>query len=63
MLTLAMQLHDQYVDKGKAKAKEITDTAQNRYEETVAKANDYSTRTRTEATITASGARRCRRVL
>lgn len=28
MLTLAMQLHDQYVDKGKAKAKEITEESQ-----------------------------------
>ncbi len=31
MLTLAMQLHDQYVDKGKAKAKEITEESQRKY--------------------------------
>ncbi|MFR3353198.1 MAG: DivIVA domain-containing protein [Bifidobacterium bifidum] len=49
MLTLAMQLHDQYVDKGKAKAKEITEASQNKYNELVTKANDYSSRTRTEA--------------
>ena len=49
MLTLAMQLHDQYVDKGKAKAKEITEASQNKYNDLVSKANDYSSRTRTEA--------------
>ena len=49
MLTLAMQLHDQYVDKGKAKAKEITDESQRRYDELIGNANDYSNRTRTEA--------------
>ena len=49
MLTLAMQLHDQYVDKGKAKAKEITEASQAKYEELVTKANDYSSRTRSEA--------------
>jgi DivIVA domain-containing protein len=49
MLTLAMQLHDQYVDKGKAKAKEITEASQVKYQEMLTKANDYSTRTRGEA--------------
>ncbi|WP_300765760.1 DivIVA domain-containing protein [uncultured Bifidobacterium sp.] len=49
MLTLAMQLHDQYVDKGKAQAKEIVTTAQNKYDNMVSKANEYSTRTRSEA--------------
>lgn len=49
MLTLAMQLHDQYVDKGKAKAREITEASQQRYDELIAQANDYSTRTRSEA--------------
>lgn len=52
MLTLAMQLHDQYVDKGKATAKEITEQAQRKYEELISKANDYSNRTRSEPTIT-----------
>ncbi len=41
MLTLAMQLHDQYVDKGKAKAKEITEESQRKYEEIIGSANDY----------------------
>lgn len=49
MLTLAMQLHDQYVDKGKAQAKDIIETAQNKYNDMVAKANEYSSRTRSEA--------------
>ena len=49
MLTLAMQLHDQYVDKGKAKAKEITELSQRKYDELIGKANDYSNRTRSEA--------------
>ena len=49
MLTLAMQLHDQYVDKGKAKAKEITEESQRKYEEIIGSANDYSNRTRSEA--------------
>ncbi len=57
MLTLAMQLHDQYVDKGKAKAKEITEASQAKYEELVTKANDYSSRTRTEADDYSKGAR------
>ena len=43
MLTLAMQLHDQYVDKGKAKAKEITDESQRRYDELIGNANDTPT--------------------
>ena len=38
MLTLAMQLHDQYVDKGKATAKEITEQSQRKYAETIEKA-------------------------
>ncbi len=41
MLTLAMQLHDQYVDKGKATAKEITEQSQRKYAETIEKANEY----------------------
>ena len=49
MLTLAMQLHDQYVDKGKAKANQIVEESQARYNEIVTKADDYSNRTRSEA--------------
>ena len=49
MLTLAMQLHDQYVEKGKNKAKEITEASQNKYNDLVTKANNYSERTRSEA--------------
>lgn len=49
MLTLAMQLHDQYVDKGKAKAQQIVEESQARYNDIVAKADEYSGRTRTEA--------------
>ncbi|MCH4158763.1 MAG: DivIVA domain-containing protein [Bifidobacterium minimum] len=49
MLTLAMQLHDQYVDKGKAQAKDIVTTAQTKYDDMISKANEYSGRTRTEA--------------
>ena len=49
MLTLAMQLHDQYVEKGKTKAQEITEASQNKYNELVNKANSYSDRTRSEA--------------
>ena len=49
MLTLAMQLHDQYVDKGKAQAKEIYEESQKKYQELITKANDYSNRTRSEA--------------
>ena len=49
MLTLAMQLHDQYVDKGKATANELKEQAQRDYDELIAKAEEYSKRTHNEA--------------
>ncbi|MCH4160916.1 MAG: DivIVA domain-containing protein [Bifidobacterium sp.] len=49
MLTLAMQLHDQYVDKGKAKGAELIADGQSKHDASVAKADEYSNRTHVAA--------------
>ncbi|MDN6235069.1 MAG: dihydrouridine synthase, partial [Bifidobacterium crudilactis] len=49
MWTLAMQLHDQYVDKGKAKGAELIADGQAKHDESVAKADEYSNRTHVAA--------------
>jgi DivIVA domain-containing protein len=54
MLTLAMQLHDQYVDKGKAKGAELIADGQSKHDASVAKADEYSNRRMLPLTSTPS---------
>ncbi|MFT8531452.1 DivIVA domain-containing protein [Bifidobacterium aquikefiri] len=49
MLTLAMQLHDQYVDKGKAKGAELIADGQSKHDDLVAKGDSYMNRTHADA--------------
>lgn len=49
MIALAMQLHDQYVDKGKAQRDQLITDGQAKYENAVKKADAYSARVHNDA--------------